>query len=323
MIHVVWFYYYIARFSNSCNLHLAASRAIFLYFFIFRHCLLQAYLINHTTIRRYNSVCQYEMHMHKTIVQHVAYISDVAFEADPLAVTTRFDALSSDTVPAKKSLRVVWQQLPQCRRLVNMVSLIHRHTTNQRLHIHCLAVVARVLLLAPLVSLCVYIYMFFGSDIARLDPRNILVVPRITNSNMASVDTTMVFHREATWNYRHLGRGINVGQSKVGPRGMSRDDVNEENVLREPARELVDADLSTFTNRLTNVTTNGTQSVFKLIEFASSLNDPGKNVLMSSFPRSFGIIPSVHRRSPHVSFFAFLQAMSLLPAGLVSEIEAD
>ena len=274
MNHVIWIYYYIARCSNSCNLHFAAPHAIFLYFCIFHHWLLQAYLINHTTIRRYHSVCHHEMHMHNNIVQHFAYISDIAFEADPLALTTRFDALSCGTGPAKKSLRVIWHQLPQCHRLVNMVSLGHRHTTTQRLHTHCLAVVARVLLLAPLVSLCVYIYMFFGSDIARLNPRNIFVMRRITNNQ--SVDTTMVFHREATWNYRHLGRGINVGQSKVGPRGLSRDDVNVENVLREPARELVEADLSTFTKRLANVTTNGTQSAFKLIEFASSLNDPGK-----------------------------------------------
>ena len=208
-----------------------------------------------------------------------------------------------------------------------------QYTTAQRPLIHWLAVISRVLLLAPLVSLGVYVYVFFGSDVPKLNPRNVLVVPRIVNNNVGSSNTADVLQPDNQRNYLHPRRGDAHGLSESGSRevhggnkdvenvhrgpesgsrgayggnkdvenvhrgpesgsrgvyGGNKDVENVhrgpesgsrgvyggnkevENVRREPARAAVEVDARKVTKPLAN------RTVFKLIEFAASQNDPGK-----------------------------------------------
>lgn len=146
-------------------------------------------------------------------------------------------------------------------------------------------------MLAPLVSLGVYVYVFFGSDVPKLNPRNVLVVPRIVNNNVGSPNTADVLQPDNQRNYLHPRRGDAHGLSESGSRGVHGGNKDVENVLRgpesgsrgvyggnkevenvrrEPARAAVEVDARKVTKPLAN------RTVFKLIEFAASQNDPGK-----------------------------------------------
>ena len=151
---------------------------------------------------------------------------------------------------------------------------------SQRYHIKRLALLSRILLLAPFVSLGVYIYMFFGKDIPSLNPhslferRNIDIIIRSGNRSDDFIK------RENQWNDLRLRGGSVHGLSSTRIQWKSHG--NAENVLREPLRKVFYANPeSTVKERSANKTDNVSSPVYKLIEFGENASAPGKKYALT------------------------------------------